>query len=341
MNNADIPARLPIAISAAGAGDAGTPAVYQWGLAVIKRIQTWDNPAIDGFMRGISLFGTEAGYLALLLLAFWLFDEKKGFRLSATLPLSAWINAFFKELFHQPRPFQLDPSVGKCFEPTYGIPSNHAQMSFVFWMVVALWATRRTKRGTRRWSLSGALFFALAILISLVMGVSRLYLGVHFPTDLFAGWLLGGVTLACYIWFEEHISNFLAKSGPRVQFIVSAAISFVILLTGNTLLSGAMLGMGAGYTLMLKFAPFAAQSKRGNGAKTFFILAARYTIGVAGAGALFLGFQAFMPDKNSAYHPLAYFCLPILLGLWIYAGAPCFFLKARLADRRREQSTGE
>ncbi|MDR0376051.1 MAG: phosphatase PAP2 family protein [Treponema sp.] len=318
-----------IAIDATGAE---TPAVYQWGLAVIKRIQTWDNPVVDGFMRGISLFGTEAVYLALLLLIFWCIDEKKGVRLSVMTLFSAWINVFFKALLHQPRPFQLDPSVGKSFEPSYGIPSGHAQMSLAFWTVVASWA----KRGTR-----SALFLALAILISLVMGVSRLYLGVHFPTDLFAGWLLGGAALACYIFFEERISNFLAKSGLRIQFIISATSSFVILLTGNTFLSGAMLGMGAGYALMLKFAPFAAKSKRGRGVKTFFILLARYVIGAAGAAVLFLMFQRLMPDTNSAYHLLVYFCLPLLLGLWIYAGAPWVFIKTRIAERREEKITGE
>ncbi|MDR2448107.1 MAG: phosphatase PAP2 family protein [Treponema sp.] len=335
-NNVALPVQLSIAIGAAGGGDAETPAIYQWGLVVIKRIQTWDNPVVDGFMRGISLFGTEAVYLALLLMIFWCIDEKKGVRLSVTMLFSSWINAFFKVWLHQPRPFQLDASVGKSFEPTYGIPSGHAHMSLVFWTVMALWAKRRAKRGV--------LFFTLAIPISLIMGVSRLYLGVHFPTDLFAGWFLGGVTLACYIFFEKRISDFLAKSGLRVQFIISAAVSFVILLTGNTLLSGAMLGMGAGYALMLKFAPFSAQSKRGKGLKTFFILAARYIIGVVGAAVLFLAFQRFMPDKNSAYYPLAYFCQPVPLGLWIYAGAPWVFIKARLADtveRRGEKITGE
>ncbi|MDR1218886.1 MAG: phosphatase PAP2 family protein [Treponema sp.] len=346
MNNADIPAALSLAISAAGAEDAGTPTVYQWGLAVIKRIQTWDNPVIDGFMRGISLFGAEAGYLALLLLIFWCIDEKKGVRLSVTLLFSAWINAFFKTLLHQPRPFQLDPSVGKSFEPTYGIPSGHAQMSFVFWTIVASWVKPQTKRGAQGKALNyrlRALSFALAILVSLVMGVSRLYLGVHFPTDLFAGWFLGGVTLACYLCFEEHAANFLAKSGLRVQFIISAAISFVLLLTGNTLLSGAMLGMGAGYALMLKFAPFTAKLNRGNGMKIFFILLARYITGLAGVGALFFVFQRFAPDKNSAYHLLAYFCQPVLLGLWIYAGAPWVFIRLHLAElaERGEESTGE
>jgi membrane-associated phospholipid phosphatase len=346
MNNADIladiPAKLSLAISAVGTEDAGMPAIYQWGLAVIKCIQTWDNPVIDGFMRGISLFGTEAGYLALLLLIFWCIDEKKGAHLSVTLLFSTWINVFFKTLFHQPRPFQLDPSVGKSFEPTYGIPSGHAQTSFVFWMVVASWVKPQTKREALRHRLR-ALFFALAILISLVMGVSRLYLGVHFPTDLFAGWFLGGVTLACYLCFEERAANFLAKSGLRVQFILSAAISFVILLTGNTLLSGAMLGMGAGYALMLKFTPFTAKLKSGNGVKIFLILLARYIIGVAGAGVLFLVFQRFAPGQSSAYHLLAYFCLPVLLGLWIYAGAPWVFIRLHLAElaEGREKSTGE
>ncbi|MDR0784423.1 MAG: phosphatase PAP2 family protein [Treponema sp.] len=309
-----------IVIGAAASGSADVSAVYQWGLTVVKFIQTWDNPAVDTFMRDVSVFGAEAGYLALLPLIFWCIDEKKGVRIGVILLFSTWINASLKILFHQPRPFQLDPSVGKSFEPTYGIPSGHAQSSFVFWTVIASW-TKRT------W------VFVLAILLSFVMGVSRLYLGVHFPTDLFAGWLLGGVILVCYILFEKRISDFLAKSGLRVQLVVSATVSFAAILTGNILLGGAILGMGAGYALMLKFARFTAKPKR---ERRLFTVLLRYIVGVAGVAVLNFVFRNLTPDKGSAYYPLIYFCLPVSLGLWVYAGAPWVFIKLRLAERRQE-----
>jgi membrane-associated phospholipid phosphatase len=294
------------------------PLIYQWGIDVIKLVQKPDNPVIEGFMRGVSIFGAETGCLILLPLVFWCIDEKKGIRFGIMIMLSTWISLFFKLLLHQPRPFQLDPSVGKSFEATYGIPSGHAQNSLVLWTLMASWTKKKR-------------FYAAAILISLVTGISRLYLGVHFPTDLFAGWFLGILVLICYFLFGERIGSLLARGGLRAQLIAVSALAFVITGTcpGNAILGGAVLGMGAGYALMLKYVRFTAKLENRKGKAL--ILLSRYLIGVTGLVVL-AGLRHFMPDKDSAYYRLACFFLLILLELWVYTAAPWIFVKLRLAD---------
>ncbi len=91
----------------------------------------------------------------------------------AAADLAADVGKYF---VHRHRPFehQLGPS-----ERTHSFPSGHAATSFAGATTLALYAPRY-----RRW------FFGLAVLIAF----SRLYEGVHYPTDVLAGALLGAAT---------------------------------------------------------------------------------------------------------------------------------------------------
>jgi membrane-associated phospholipid phosphatase len=131
-------------------------------------------------MRAVTNLGGAAAYLALLPLIFWCYDEEKGIRLALAVLASVWINLGLKFLCDQPRPFWpgYDPSVGIITESANGFPSGHAQISLTLWVIVASW-------NGKPWA------YAAAILTSLLVGFSRLYLGVHFPTDLLGGWVLG------------------------------------------------------------------------------------------------------------------------------------------------------
>ncbi|MDR1566419.1 MAG: phosphatase PAP2 family protein, partial [Treponema sp.] len=122
-------------------------AVYRWGLEIIRAIQGIENPGLTGVIKLITALGSEAFIIPLLLLIFWCIDEKRGFRLGILVILSAWMNVFTKGLFKQPRPYNLDPSLGLASEQSYGFPSGHAQMSLTFWIPIASWAGGVRKQG--------------------------------------------------------------------------------------------------------------------------------------------------------------------------------------------------
>jgi membrane-associated phospholipid phosphatase len=320
--------------------------IYLWGVELIRDIQVIENPALTAFMKFFTSLGAEYVYILVALFVLWCVDEKKGFRLGALAILSAWVNSALKFLFKQPRPYDLDPLIGRAFESSYGIPSGHAQLSLVFWFLIAWWYQGRGKGAVR----IAALFFTLAI------GFTRLYLGVHFPTDLLAGWLLGGITLVLYFLLEPPLTRFftggvagIVSGSIRLRIISAALIVLVMnaLHPQDTSLSGLFLGIGVGYNLMLKYVPFFVTSKTGKPSPGPVLFGLRYLLGLAGAALVYLGLRAILPGESSLwaespfwgfaspYYELGRFLRYGLLGLWAALGAPWVFtqIDQKIASR--------
>jgi hypothetical protein len=96
--------------------------LYYWGIAVIRAIQTIESPALTTLMRLLTALGTDLFYIPVLLFVYWCVDTRRGMRLGVLLMVSSWSNSFLKSLLAQPRPYTLDPSVGRGFEKSYGMP---------------------------------------------------------------------------------------------------------------------------------------------------------------------------------------------------------------------------
>jgi membrane-associated phospholipid phosphatase len=312
-------------------------ALYRWGIDLIQGIQSIQSPGLTAFVRAFTALGTELLYIPVLLLLYWCVDEKKGARLGCFIILSVFANGVFKELFKQPRPFALEPSVGLAFEPSYGIPSGHAQLSLCFALPLAIWAAgsgQRRRRGVKAAIRLGAALFILGI------AFTRLYLGVHFPTDILAGWLLGGAMLGLWFLLEPRAAPLLEAGGLRAALIAAAltAIGMNALYPLDRSLGGLFLGFGGGYALMLKHFPF----KAGAGALPVRLL--RYALGLAGGALIYQGLKLVLPGGDSLfstlpswgagspYYELGRFVRHGLLGLWASALAPRLFLGLRLAE---------
>jgi undecaprenyl-diphosphatase len=97
-----------------------------------------------------------------------------------------------KALYDRARP-DLVPHGTEVYSASF--PSGHSMMSAVVYLTLgALVARTQANRGVKRYIVS------LAVILALLVGTSRVYLGVHWPTDVLAGWALGGAwALVC--WF--------------------------------------------------------------------------------------------------------------------------------------------
>jgi len=82
-----------------------------WGLDLIRSIQQFHGPILDGLFRAITFLGTQEAYLLVLPFIMWCIDFRVGARLIIVLLVSSYLNTDLKDLFQQPRPFQLDPVV--------------------------------------------------------------------------------------------------------------------------------------------------------------------------------------------------------------------------------------
>jgi undecaprenyl-diphosphatase len=87
-------------------------------------------------------------------------------------------------------------------------PSGHATSSIAFYGAVAVLAGRRASGGGRV-----AIWLAVGVLVALV-GISRVYLGVHYPSDVVAGWAVGGLWLAGVLRVLGLTSGSASGDGP-------------------------------------------------------------------------------------------------------------------------------
>jgi membrane-associated phospholipid phosphatase len=303
-------------------------ALLQWGLDCVRLIQGWANPPLTIFMRLITALGSAGVYIAVVCFVYWCIDEKKGLHLGLMALISIWINLSLKWALDQPRPFfpAYDPSVGMISERLGGFPSGHAQNTLVALTIICSWLTRR-------WAYIAAAF------VCLLVGFSRVYLGVHFPTDVIGGWLLGGILLAAYFLSRKRIEALIAKGGFRGGIYAGAALAFVMILyrpSAELLLPGGLLlGLGAGYNICKFYCHFSACALGGRtGIYRPLALLVRFLLGITVFALLYVVTEKITGGMhNSGNYQLVIFLRFALLSLWISAGAPWLFRFLRLAER--------
>ena len=160
--------------------------------AVLLWIHAHSPEWLDGPMRLVTALGYGQVVLPLLaavVFAFYL----KGWTLSATLLLvstvgGSLLTALLKAVFGRARPELFDSGYTASY---YSFPSGHATVAVGFYGALTLILAYRL-RGFARWAV-----VAGGVLLVLLIGFSRLYLGVHYPTDVLAGFLAAPLWVVC------------------------------------------------------------------------------------------------------------------------------------------------
>jgi membrane-associated phospholipid phosphatase len=295
--------------------------ILSWGIDVIHVIQMISSPGLTVVMKILTLAGSEYFYLLFLPILFWCIDERFGVRFGLVFLFSTFVNSWTKVLFAQPRPFNLDPGVGLSHESSYGLPSGHAQGTATFWGLLA-------PRIKRPWGM------LLAILVPAVVSFTRLYLGVHFPTDIIAGLVLGWGFALAGIFLGDAAAKLLASWNTRVRIIIAAALALLMnaLNMQDTSLPGIFFGTAVGAAFLFEKLRFDASSGS-LGQK-----AARFGLGLAGVLVLYIGIKLIVPGEGEPLYALFRFIRYGLIGAWVSFGAPRLFLRLKLAGTRPSET---
>lgn len=155
---------------------------------VLRGVNTLATPWLDAVVAGVTELGGVIGVIVLtagLGVLLW----RRRYRLRTVQLLigvggAVLLNVLLKSAFQRDRPELWERIVT---ENSYSFPSGHAMASsaLAFSAIVLLWPTR-----WRWWAIAGASLYML------VIAFTRLYLGVHYPTDILAGWAVSASWVA-------------------------------------------------------------------------------------------------------------------------------------------------
>jgi membrane-associated phospholipid phosphatase len=286
----------------------------QWSLDLIATLQQV-HPALLVFFRGVTFLGQPQFYVLILPLLLWCVDVRLGARVAVFLLMSSQLNAVLKGAFHQPRPCDFDPRLQLAWFEGYGLPSGHAQFVVAFWGTIAAWARRR-------W------FWALMLVLALFVGLSRIFLGVHFPQDVLAGWAVGGLSLVLYLVLQPGLERRLAELPLRWQISLAAGVPTMLFVTlpGKSVATamGTLTGAGIGFALACRYVPF-------DPGGPLWQRVLRFVVGAAVVVPLYAVIEVVSPAEG-LWMSLAFrFAHFLVIGLWATLGAPWVFKALRLA----------
>ena len=302
------------------------------------------SPALDGLMRVISLFGQEEIFIVVIGLFYWCIDRGLGARLLLLLSLSDFTNGLLKWTFHLPRPYWIDPNVkALSTEISYGLPSGHAQSSLTAYGYIA--ASLK-----KRW------MWIAAVALILGVALSRVYLGVHFFTDILGGWFTGALILLAFTQLEPRVTRWIAPKSIGVQLaaLVAVCLMLIAVLSGvraslNNVIDpvewpvqagpidphnanlpisdlGLFFGTSLGLMLMQRTRGFEVKGPWGQ-------RAARLAIGAIGVLVIRFGLGAIFPTEPVITALVFRFVRYTLMAVWAVWLAPLVFVKLHLADR--------
>jgi len=162
----------------------------QFDESTLALVNGFASPSLTSFMRAVTYLGsvvflTGAGACAVLV--FVLARRRRAaVTLLVTMAGAALLNFTLKLVFGRERP---EPFFNTPLPESYSFPSGHALLSFCFYGVIAaVIATRLKSVGSR------VFVCVAAVLLVTLIGFSRIYLGVHFPSDVLAGYA------AAFLW---------------------------------------------------------------------------------------------------------------------------------------------
>ncbi|MGD8189597.1 phosphatase PAP2 family protein [Brevibacillus ginsengisoli] len=173
--------------------------IAQFDSTISSFIQSFETPTLTSVMEMFSFIGS--GLMVVLLSLFVLFYQYKFLKHRSELVLfiavvagSGIMNQVLKSLFHRNRPslHQLVEAGGFSF------PSGHSMEAAAFYGILTYLLWRHIDSHAER----GILVFLSTAMIILI-GVSRIYLGVHYPSDVLGGYIASGFWLFAAIWVHQ------------------------------------------------------------------------------------------------------------------------------------------
>jgi membrane-associated phospholipid phosphatase len=295
--------------------------IWQWGNNIIVSIQTVHNPVLDGFFNAVTFLGEPEFFLILFPLIIWSVNKSIGQRLAYLMLIGLTLNTWAKELIGHPRPYEWPSAetspVLKLNRQAHGpgLPSGHTQSSLMLWFYLAY-------HFQKKW------LWIMAAILFVLVSFSRVYLGVHFPTDLLGGAVLGLIILLLFIKFEDSMTAQLwaIPSRPLTALVMLMPLALIAIYPhpDAMIAISALAGFSLGIIIDHYKIGFEVSGSFGR-------RAARYMVGIIILVIIYVGLAMLLPGEGHTLYVPFRILRYAIAGFWVSAGAPWLFKKIRLA----------
>lgn len=296
---------------------------------IIILLQTF-SPLLDFLFGLITVFGDELFIIGVIAL-FFCIDKDLAIRSAFLVIITSFITTAAKGFFGLSRPYIVNqaeikgiPDILGQLPEDYTFPSGHSSNAGAIWTYLA-----------NKWRNPG--FWVLAIFMIIFIPLSRSYLGVHWPTDIIIGTLLGIVIAILFTLQLPKVEEFMTRANSILIIliiilfpIIGVVISYMLTLgTGNKIeyadpssMGGLLIGLSLGYMLENRYVNLRVEEYRSNKkvlvyraiAGLIIILAVYFGLSAL-LGMLFEGFPLYEIGRFVRYAILAFvgiFCVPWL-----------------------------
>ncbi len=277
-------------------------------MSIIKFFQSFSNPFLDNFFQVITATGEETTIIFVMLILYWCIDKKSAIKLGFIQLFSAVTNGAIKDLVNESRPIgqpgifslRVETATGSSF------PSGHTQGAATFWTsIMSIYK--------KRW------IYIVGSLLIILVGISRLYCGVHWPQDVLAGVFFG--ILSMLIGSIIVDAMYKKTNYMYMFFLILPAVAGMAFFHSEDYIKAVALSLGfyLGFIIEDSYIRF---SPEGTARKHIMKL----LIGIIGLLIIKLGLKLILGETN-----LSVFTSHFLIGLWAVAIAPLIFIKLKLS----------
>lgn len=275
-------------------------------------------PGLGDFFLLVTQLGSELFYIVLLLVGYWAFNKRESIILTYVLIVSILSNYWLKVIIANERPpssYWFPGADG----PSYSTPSGHSQLSASLygWFAVRI----------KTWWMA-----LLAFVLTFLIGISRIYLGVHYLGDVLLGWGLGILIVICFYRLEKPAREFFSQYKFEHLLLSVFFIGLLMTLVAALIppppndnfgaLGGLTMGLALGLALENRFVGFSVEAP--NGQKWRLVL--RVVIGLTLVIGVMIGLSPILPTEDLLLRTVRYF-LTALTGIFVW---PLIFKKVNL-----------
>lgn len=287
-----------------------------FGTQLIEILQSLFAPRFNWVFVAITTLGEGTVLIGLSAVIYWCFDKSRGRLVTYVVLFGAYLNFYLKILIASPRP-PFDLRITEKGETSYGFPSGHAQDSTTFWTWITLDFRKRVL---------GILGTAIVVAV----GISRIYLGLHYPAQVVGGWIVGLAVASFGMLILRRLPprTKQMKALPQVLFAFSTLIPMVIAIVsgfvGDTYpeqIGGYLFGFSLGALIEEKFVRFTNEAQAAR-------RVLRLGIGGISTGLLLVALQLVLPTS----YLIPSFVNSVIRGLFVAAIVPALFTRIEHRD---------